>query len=110
MKRFIALSASVLLAILAVAAPKDITKTATPAKDSVSAYDKLFKEKHQSAKGMFTLHKIKEKVYFEIPVAMMGKEMLIASTVTKTSDNGNGIVGAKPDPIHVAFSYNGDNV
>ena len=110
MKRFIALSASVLLAISAVAAPKDTTKTATPAKDSVSAYDKLFKEKHQSAKGMFTLHKIKEKVYFEIPVAMMGKEMLIASTVTKTSDNGNGIVGAKPDPIHVAFSYNGDNV
>lgn len=110
MKRFIALSASVLLAILAVAAPKDTTKTATPAKDSVSAYDKIFKEKHQSAKGMFTLHKIKEKVYFEIPVAMMGKEMLIASTVTKTSDNGNGIVGAKPDPIHVAFSYNGDNV
>jgi len=110
MKRLIALSVSVLLALQALAAIQDTTKTATPEKDSVKAYDKLFEKVEKSAKGMFTLHKMKGKVYFEIPLEMMGKEMLIASTVTQTSDNGNGIVGAKPEPIHIAFSYSGNKV
>ena len=86
------------------------TETKTEKKDSVNAYDKLFKEKHVTAKGMFTLHKMKEKVYFEIPLNMFGREMLIGSTTTETSDNGNGIVGGKSDPIHVLFSKTGENV
>ena len=111
MKRLISLSALVMLAYLAFAtAPKDSTNNVTSEKDSINAFDKLFKEKHESVEGMFTLHKIKEKVYFEIPLNMMGKEMLIASTVTQTSDNGNGIVGAKPDPIHISFTNSAENV
>lgn len=79
-------------------------------KDSLDAFDKLFKEKHETARGMFTLHKIKEKLYFEIPLKMMGKEMLIASSITETSDNGNGIVGGKTDPIHILFTKSGESV
>ncbi len=86
------------------------TDSKTPKKDSVSAYDKLFKEKHDIAKGMFTLHKMKEKIYFEIPLKMLGRDMLIASTVTETSDNGNGIVGGKSDPIHITFTKSGNNI
>lgn len=89
---------------------KDEKEKTTPKKDSVSAYDKLFKEKHETAKGMFILHKIKEKIYFEIPLNMLGKEMLIASTVTETSDNGNGIVGGKTDPIHIAFTKSDESI
>jgi len=73
MKRLIALSVSVLLALQALAAIQDTTKTATPEKDSVKAYEKLFEKVEKSAKGMFTLHKMKGKVYFEIPLEMMGK-------------------------------------
>ncbi|MDD3034432.1 MAG: zinc-dependent metalloprotease [Bacteroidales bacterium] len=86
------------------------TKDTTARKDSVSSYDKLFKEKHETVSGMFKLHKMKGKVYFEIPVNMLGKEMLIASTVTETSDNGNGIVGSKADPVHFIFSKSGESV
>ncbi|OFX79382.1 MAG: hypothetical protein A2X20_11980 [Bacteroidetes bacterium GWE2_40_15] len=82
----------------------------TAKKDSLDAFDKLFKEKHETARGMFTLHKIKEKLYFEIPIKMMGKEMLIASSVTETSDNANGIVGGKTDPIHILFTKSGESV
>jgi len=79
-------------------------------KDSVDAFQKLFKEKHETASGMFILHKMKEKLYFEIPLKMLGKEMLMASTTTETSDNGNGIVGGKTDPIHIVFTKSGENV
>src|SRR3989339_345165 len=89
---------------------KDEKEKTAPKKDSVSAYDKLFKEKHETAKGMFTLHKVKEKLYFEIPLSMLGKQMLIASTVTETSDNGNGIVGGKPNPIHIAFTKSAESI
>jgi len=110
MKRLIALSASILLSVLAIASPQDTTKKGTQPKDSVVAYDKLFKGKHESASGMFILRKMKQKVYFEIPLKMMGREMLIASTVKRTSDNGNGIVGAKPEPIHITFTKSGEAV
>lgn len=110
MKRFIALSVSILLSVLAIASQQDTTKKGTQPKDSVVAYDKLFKGKHESANGMFILRKMKQKVYFEIPLKMMGREMLIASTVKRTSDNGNGIVGAKPEPIHITFTKSGESV
>ncbi len=90
---------------------KKVETEVTPAKkDSVSTFDKLFKEKHETASGMFILHKMKEKVYFEIPLNMLGKEMLLASTTTETSDNANGIVGGKTDPIHIVFTKSGENV
>jgi hypothetical protein len=110
MKKLIVLSVSLLFAFAAFSAPADTTKNGKSEKDSVTAYDKLFKEKHEKAEGMFTLHKVKEKVYFEIPLEMMGRDMLIASTVTETSNNANGIVGAKPNPLHITFSKTGERV
>ncbi len=78
--------------------------------DSLNSYDKLLKEKHEIARGMFILHKVKGKLFFEIPLTMFGRELLIGSTITMTSDIGNGITGSKPDPIHAIFSRSGENV
>lgn len=94
---------------VAFAEEKD-SKLAAPNKDTVSAYKKLFAKKHETASGMFVLHKINGKVYFEIPLTMMKRDMLIASTVSETSDNANGIVGSKGDPIHIIFTKSGENV
>ena len=33
---------------------------------------------------------------FELPVNLINKDMLIGSTVTSISDNGNAVVGSKP--------------
>lgn len=86
------------------------TEKSTPKKDSLTSYDKLFKERHDISEGMLILHKVKEKLYIEIPSEMFGREMLIASTITQTSDNGNGIVGGKSDPIHFKFTKSGESV
>ncbi len=76
-------------------------------KAKVSTYEKMFiKDKNcETARGNFiTLHKLKGKLYFEIPVKYLGREMLIASTISEASDNELGVVGFKPkDPMHVKF-------
>jgi len=69
-----------------------------------SNYDKLFKEKHETAKGLFSLHKVKDKLYIELPLSLLNRDMLLGSTVSEVSDNGNAIIGSKPtDPIHFKF-------
>ena len=68
-------------------------------------YDKLFKDKqYLSVKGLFSVHKIGDKVFFEVPQELFGKDMLIGSTITTTTDNRFGSVGEKTaDPLHVRF-------
>lgn len=89
-------------------------KGKTEQKDTVkkiSEYEKLFKKKHLSAKGMITLHLIDGKIYFEFPLALLDREMLIGSTVSKISDNAHAIVGSKPTaPLHVKFTKNDTHV
>ena len=72
-----------------------------------SAYDKLFqKESCETVKSNFiTLHKVDGKLYFEIPMKYLGREMLFASTLTSTSSNDFCDVGYKQnDPLHVRFT------
>lgn len=69
-------------------------------------YDKLFKNKKgESAKGMFTVHKVAGKIYFEIPDSLLEREMLFGSTVSEINDNSDALVGEKPiKPLHVQFA------
>jgi len=69
-----------------------------------SKYDELFASKHSQADGFLTIHKIKDKVYFELPLSLLQRDMLLGSTITEISDNSNGIIGSKPTtPIHFCF-------
>ncbi len=86
---------------------KDTTKN-----DKTSdLYNKLFKEKHAESKGLINIHKIDGQLYFEIPVSLFGKDLLMGSTVSETSDNGNVTVGSKPTtPLLVNFTMENDKV
>lgn len=86
-------------------------KPATEKVEKKSEYDKLFAKKHSVEKGFITLHQTGGKVYFEMPDSLFGKEMLLGSTVTNVSDNGNSVVGSKPnDPMVIKFTRNKTNV
>ena len=85
--------------------------TETPAKPKESEYDKLFKKKHEVAEGMVKLHKIDGKLYFEFPQALFGREMLLGSVISETSDNLTGVPGSKSyTPLHITFTKTGENV
>lgn len=54
-------------------------------RQKTSDYDKLFKgKKCQTVKGLVTIHKVDgEKLYFELPMSIFGREMLLGSTVSR---------------------------
>ncbi len=67
-------------------------------------YATLLKNPKKTAKGFVNIYQVKEKLYLEIPVALLEKDMLLASAISETSDNLNGVVGSKPQaPIQVRF-------
>ena len=69
-------------------------------------YQKLFKGKAcETVKGLLTIHKMNGKVYFEIPRNLLGKDMLLGSTISETTNNLFGNVGEKPtEPLCVQFT------
>lgn len=71
-----------------------------------SAYEKFFKgKKCETVRGLFTVHKMDNKVYFELPLSLMGRDMLLGSTIAEISDNSFGCVGEKPHtPLHIQFT------
>ena len=84
----------------------------TVKKKKISPYEKLFRGKKcvKADEGFMTLHIVGSKLYFEMPLAEMGKEMLLATTVTETTDNTVAINGYKAKtPLHISFSL-GDSV
>ena len=88
---------------------KKATDETTEVKES--AYDKLFKKEHVVAKGLITLHRMDNKLYFELPLKLLNKDMLLGSTITEISDNGDGLVGQKPtEPLHIQFTQVDSNI
>lgn len=71
-----------------------------------SAYEKFFKgKKCETVRGLFTVHKMDNKIYFELPLTLMGRDMLLGSTIAEISDNSFGCVGEKPHtPIPIQFT------
>lgn len=68
-------------------------------------YDKLFKgKKVTTAKGFITLHQFDNKIYFELPVKVLNRDILLGSTIAETTDNQFGCVGEKSgDPFLIRF-------
>ena len=57
----------------------------TPPAPEPKPYDKVITKEAVTDDGLFKVHRIKEKYYYEIPAAMLGKEMLWVSQIAKTS-------------------------
>ena len=63
-------------------------------KETLTAYQKLIKGKQvKTAHGLMTVHKIGDKVLVEFPIRLLGKDMMLTSSIENISDNGEGVVG-----------------
>jgi hypothetical protein len=74
-------------------------KTETP-------YAKLFKDKAvKTQRGLITLHKLEGKVYFELPLKLLGKDMLLGSVAEATSNSDDAAAGEQAhDPLCIYFA------
>ena len=51
----------------------------------IKPYDKVITKEAKSDEGVFTVHTIKEKTYYEIPKSELGKEFLWVSQIARTT-------------------------
>jgi len=58
---------------------------ATPPKPGPKPYKDVITDKAKTSKGFFTVHKIEDKYYFELPPQMFGRDILVVNRVSKSS-------------------------
>ena len=73
----------------------------TPPKPAFKPYAELITKEAKSDSGMFIVHRIKEKLYFEVPFKEFGKELLLVTTQARTQPGlgygGDGIARCGPN-------------
>lgn len=87
---------------------RDSLKRETPASvpagnDQLSAprnYYNLLRNKSLTRKGLFTIHKVEDKYYFEIPDSILGRDLLVVGRIAQ------GAAGVRPGYI----GYAGDQI
>lgn len=65
-----------------------------PGKNDIQPYNKVITKDAQSNPGLFTVHKINETYFYEIPDSLLEREMLMVTRIAKTA-SGLGFGGGK---------------
>ncbi len=75
---------------------KQKTTTAKTEKneDTIKPYNEVITEKAKTDKGLFAVHNIENKYYYEIPDSLLNREMLMVTRISKTA-SGIGFGGGK---------------
>ena len=55
-------------------------------KNMQKAYKKVITDAAKTDPGLFTVHQVDQKFYYEIPDSLLGREMLLISRISKTAD------------------------
>ncbi len=82
---------------------------AEAAQSGPKTYSEVITEKAKTQEGLFNVHEIEGKYYYEIPDTLFGREMLIVTTIAKTAD-GIGYGGERTNTLMVKWDKNGDNI
>ncbi len=56
-----------------------------PSKDKIKPYNKVITKDAKTDKGLFDVHVVADKHYYEIPDSLFNKEMLMVSRISKTA-------------------------
>jgi hypothetical protein len=77
------------------AKPAEATPAPAPEKKGgIQPFDKVITSKAVSDEGLFNVHNVEGKFYYEIPDSLFGREMLLNTRIAKTAE-GIGYGGEK---------------
>ena len=77
--------------------------------NDIKPYHKVVTADAVSDEGLFTLHRLDEKLYYEIPDSLFGVEMLVVSRIARTAEN-IGYGGSKAHTRVVRWQRRDDQV
>ncbi|RZS92169.1 zinc-dependent metalloprotease [Aquimarina brevivitae] len=63
-------------------------------KNGIKPYDKVITEKAKTDKGLFDIHNLDDKYFYEIPDSLFNREMIMVTRIAKTA-SGIGFGGGK---------------
>ena len=93
---------------------KDATAMAKPAekkpgKNDPQPYNKVITKDAKSDEGLFTVHSLDDKFYYEIPDSLFDREMLMVTRISKTA-SGLGFGGGKQNEQVLRWEKKGKKV
>jgi hypothetical protein len=77
--------------------------------DGPTPYEDVITEDAESDDGLFTVHRIDEKIYYEIPRAMLGRDMLFVADQRGTI-RGEGYAGEEISNRIVRWERRGNRI
>lgn len=80
-----------------------------PGKNDPKPYNKVITKDAKSDKGLFTVHSLNDKYYYEIPDSLFDREMLMVTRISKTA-SGLGFGGGKQNEQVLRWQKKGKKV
>ena len=90
-------------------APKASTSKKKSKKGDIKPYSKVITKEAKSDEGLFTVHKVDDKYYYEIPDSLFDREMLMVTRIAKTA-SGIGFGGGKQNTQVLRWQRKDKNV
>ncbi len=92
----------------------DVTEAAKssgkkPGKNDPKPYNKVITKDAKSDEGLFTVHSLDDKFYYEIPDSLFNREMLMVTRISKTA-SGLGFGGGKQNEQVLRWEKKGKKV
>jgi hypothetical protein len=78
-------------------------------KNGIKPYGKIITKKAKSGEGLFTVHKVDQDYFFEIPDSLFNREMLMVTRIAQTAQ-GIGFGGGKQNEQVLRWQRKGDKV
>ncbi|NHE56927.1 zinc-dependent metalloprotease [Cyclobacterium plantarum] len=78
-------------------------------KDGLKPYSDVITDKAISKSGLFIVHNVEGKYYYEIPEDLLGREMLMVTTIAKTA-TGIGYGGERTNTQMLRWDKNDKNI
>ena len=73
----------------------------SPSRPGPKAFKDVITDKAVTRKGLFTIHKVEDKWYFEIPDSLLGRDVLVVGRISKSAaDTRAGFLGFAGDEIN----------
>jgi len=91
-------------------APAAVSPVKPPAKTTgPKPYKEVITKNAKSKDGLFRVHEIEGKFYYEIPDSLLGRDMLMVTTIAKTAD-GLGYGGERTNTMMLRWEKNNDDI
>jgi hypothetical protein len=88
---------------------KSASQSKEKPKNGIKPYGKIITKKAKSDEGLFTVHKVDEDYFFEIPDSLFNREMLMVTRIAQTAQ-GMGFGGGKQNEQVLRWQRKGDKV